>query len=104
MIYAAALCDLFYKALNEGWGYIFGTYGQTWTAEKQAATTNEMAIKYGSKWIGHKVADCSGLGYWAFRSLGGNMYNGSNTMWNEYVTLLHGTIWFLSFILCFHMF
>lgn len=86
MVNAAELCDLFYQALNEGGGYIFGSYGQLWTAEKQANTTNEMAIKYGSKWIGHRVWDCSGLGYWAFKQLGGYVYHGSNTMWNEYVT------------------
>lgn len=45
-----------------------------------------MAQQYGGKWIGKRVADCSGLGYWAFNQLGGKMYHGSNTMWNEYVT------------------
>ena len=33
-----------------------------------------------SKWIGHKVADCSGLFSWSFHQLGGTMYHGSHTM------------------------
>ena len=45
-----------------------------------------MGRKYGSKWIGHMVADCSGLFSWAFKQLGGYMYHGSNTMWDKYCT------------------
>ena len=46
----------------------------------------ETTVKYGAKWIGKRVADCSGLGYWAFNELGGYIYHGSNTIWNQYVT------------------
>lgn len=56
-----------------------------WTQAKQNAATRDTTVKYGSKWIGHRVADCSGLAYWAFRELGGKMYHGSNTIWNQYV-------------------
>ena len=66
MIPYKALCDKFQYALSEGFGYIFGTAGETWTAAKQARATREMTVKYGSKWIGHRVADCSGLFAWAF--------------------------------------
>lgn len=86
MVKAADLIRLWRQALAEGWGYIWGTYGQVWTQKNQDAATRETTVKYGSKWIGHRVADCSGLAYWAFRELGGTMYHGSNTIWNQYVT------------------
>lgn len=92
VITTAALIDKFKQALADKWGYIWGTAGETWTAAKQAElekTTDkdrEQGRLYGSKWIGHKVADCSGLFSWAFKQLGGYMYHGSNTMWNKYCT------------------
>ena len=90
MIDPGQLISKFRQALSEGWGYIWGTAGVMWTAAKQAAlerTTDDdraMGRKYGKKWIGHMVADCSGLFSWAFAQLGGYMYHGSNTMWNKY--------------------
>ncbi len=57
-----------------------------WTAANQAAATRPQTVQYGKKWIGHRVADCSGLGYWAFKELGGSIFHGSNTIWKEYVT------------------
>lgn len=92
LITTAALIEKFEQALKEGWGYIWGTAGETWTAAKQAElekTTDanrKNSREYGSKWIGHKVADCSGLFSWAFAQLGGYMYHGSNTMWDKYCT------------------
>ena len=76
----------FQYAIDNGWGYIWGTAGIKWTAEKQAAATREMTVKYGKRWIGHYVADCSGLFSWAFKQLGGYMYHGSNTMYKSYCT------------------
>ena len=35
MITTQALIDKFKQALQEGWGYIWGTAGETWTAAKQ---------------------------------------------------------------------
>lgn len=78
------LIDKFKYALQYKWGYIWGASGQLWTEAKQKAAKNEMAIKYGDRWIGHVVADCSGLFSWAFNKLGSYMYHGSNTMWNKY--------------------
>ncbi len=46
-----------------------------------------MAVKYGSKWIGKRVSDCSGLFYWAFSEMGGYIYHGSNTIWNKYCSV-----------------
>lgn len=56
--------------LVEHWGYIYGTWGSVWTAKKQAASTREMTVKYGSKWIGRMVTDCSGLIRWALWQFG----------------------------------
>ena len=107
MITQTALIQKFRFALNEKWGYIWGTAGEVWTQAKQNALVQEFIKKYGtnwkdndqakkadkyrgalngSKWIGHTVADCSGLFSWAFKQLGGYMYHGSNTMWNSYCT------------------
>lgn len=90
VISSKALIEKFQQALSEKWGYIWGTAGGEWTAEKQEnlekTTDSDRANsrKYGKKWIGHKVADCSGLFSWAFKQLGGYMYHGSDTMWNKY--------------------
>lgn len=85
-IYPKQLIKLFKQALKEKWGYIWGASGETWTQAKQDAETREMTVKYGQKWVGKRVADCSGLFSWAFKSLGGYMYHGSNTMWRKYCT------------------
>lgn len=85
-IYVDQLIQLFKKALDEHWGYIWGAAGETWTQAKQNAATRDMIVKYGQKWVGRRVADCSGLFSWAFKQLGGYMYHGSNTMWSKYCT------------------
>ena len=90
MIKAEALIAKFRQALEEKWGYIWGTAGEKWTAEKQKElekTTDAnraQGRQYGSKWIGHRVADCSGLFSWAFKQLGGYIYHGSDTMYRKY--------------------
>ena len=90
MIKAEALIAKFRQALEEKWGYIWGTAGEKWTAEKQKElekTTDAnraQGRQYGSKWIGHRVADCSGLFSWAFRQLGGTIYHGSDTMYRKF--------------------
>ena len=90
MIKAEALIAKFRQALEEKWGYICGTAGEKWTAEKQKElekTTDAnwaQGRQYGSKWIGHRVADCSGLFSWAFRQLGGSIYHGSDTMYRKF--------------------
>ena len=90
MIKTEALIAKFRQALDEHWGYIWGTAGEKWTAEKQKElekTTDAnraQGRQYGSKWIGHRVADCSGLFSWAFKQLGGAIYHGSDTMYRKY--------------------
>lgn len=86
MITTDALIKKFQYALDNKFGYIYGASGGVWTAAKQAAATREQTIKYGAQWIGHHVADCSGLFSWAFKQLGGTMYHGSNTMWLKWCT------------------
>lgn len=93
VISTEALIAKFQYALDNDWGYIWGTAGILWTAarqkqlEKTTDSDRESGRKYGSKWIGHTVADCSGLFDWAFRELNGiDIYHGSNTIWNKYCT------------------
>lgn len=91
-ITTAELISKFQYALDNKWGYIWGTAGVLWTEAKQKQlnqTTDsdrENGRKYGAKWIGHYVADCSGLFSWAFKQYGAYMYHGSNTMWLKYCT------------------
>ena len=105
MITTQSLISLFQKALDEGWGYIWGTagilwdnarqnqkilymeqkYGSGWKNSEAARKDNYYAAAlYGSKWTGRKVADCSGLFRWAFAELGGSIAHGSNSIWNGY--------------------
>ena len=90
MITLDALIAKFRQALDEHWGYIWGTAGEAWTEAKQKElekttdSSRAQGRKYGSKWIGHTVADCSGLFSWAFKKLGGTMYHGSDTMYRKY--------------------
>lgn len=65
------------------WGYIWGTSGELWTAEKQAAATREQTKMYGSKWIDHHVADCSGLIVYLCKKAGISVPHGSNSMWDK---------------------
>lgn len=86
IIMVSDLIAKFQYALDNNFGYIINTAGILWTQAKQNATTSDTAKKYGQQWVGHYVADCSGLFTWAFKQLGGYMYHGSNTMWNKYCT------------------
>ena len=92
MIRPEDLIEKFRQAIEDNWGYIWGTAGVKWTKAKQEAlekTTDEdraLSRKYGSRWIGHMVADCSGLFTWAFKELGSTMYHGSNTMYLKWCT------------------
>lgn len=107
MIKAADLVEKFKLALANHWGYIWGTAGVEWTAAKQKQKVNYMisnygedwkknadaknsnyymAALYGDKWIGHVVADCSGLFAWAFKQLGGAIAHGSNSIYANYCT------------------
>lgn len=107
VISTEALIAKFQYALDNDWGYIWGTAGVVWTQAKQNEKVQYMVSKYGqnwktsdaakadnywsaamygAKWIGRTVADCSGLFAWAFKKLGGYIYHGSNTIWDKYCT------------------
>lgn len=85
------LADLALSILPKQWGYIYGTSGVKWTEAKQAdieKTTDknrESARKYGAKWIGHYVADCSGLVKYLCKQLKVTVPHGSNSMWDQSV-------------------
>lgn len=81
---AAEVVALFRRALAEKWGYIWGGTGQVHTQRAQDSATRAQTIRYGQQWVGRRVADCSGLFWWAYKQLGGYMYHGSNTMWRKY--------------------
>lgn len=82
MIKASDLISKFRYALDNDWGYIWGKSGQLWTQKDQNAASREMTVKYGSKWIGHIVADCSGLFRWAYKQLGSDISHGSNLIYD----------------------
>lgn len=75
-----ALWDYCEKMLQEEWGYIWGAAGILWTAERQKAASNDMAVKYGSKWIGHYVVDCSGVMVYIWKRYGLSIPHGSNSI------------------------
>ena len=83
MISGQALVNKAREAYEAKWGYIWGTRGQVWTQKQQDNATRAMTVKYGQKWVGKNVADCSGLIVWIMRELGGDIYHGSNTMFNR---------------------
>lgn len=78
----------FQMMLADKWGYIPATAGTLWTQAKQDATQNAMAQKYGSKWIGHMVADCSGAFVYSYKKYGESIYHGSNRIARKYVVEL----------------
>ena len=79
IVTAKAFIEQILIPLREGWGYIYGYAGVTWTAELQdkierTTDANRAASRqYGSQWIGRKVTDCSGLIRWALRQLGSDI-------------------------------
>ena len=92
MIKPAELIEKFQYALDDGWGYIYGTSHEMWSAEKQKQYARDYAgdpdrensCKYGGKWAGHWVTDCSGLFKWAYSQLGHSIAHGSNSIWDSY--------------------
>lgn len=105
MVSSEALIKLFVQAYDECWGYIWGKYGQVWTAKNQQKLVDRMmtnygddwrnsadaraddyymGARYGSKWVGSRVADCSGLFRWAIETLGDSIAHGSNSIYDRY--------------------
>lgn len=92
MIDVAKIIEMFFYILSLNAGYIWGTAGVAWTKKRQENINNTteskyaQARKYGAKWIGHIVFDCSGMFSYTFKQLGGYMYHGSHTMYLKYCT------------------
>jgi len=76
MVTARDFIAYVYIPLTQAWGYIYGTAGRMWTEALQQAWSQpghknyQLTKKYGSKWIGRMVTDCSGLLCWALKQLG----------------------------------
>lgn len=87
-IQSKSILSDFQMMLADKWGYIPATAGTLWTQAKQDATQNAMAQKYGSKWIGHMVADCSGAFVYSYKKYGESIYHGSNRIARKYVVEL----------------
>lgn len=80
--------------MNPKAGYIWGTAGRLWTAGDQKALEEKyrrdpvkyadlkIGAEYGSKWINHRVWDCSGLTSERARQLGLSYHHGSNSSYN----------------------
>ena len=83
------------KAYEEKWGYIWGQSAAEWTRAKQDALERkynsdpakyanyELGAKFGSRWIGHMVTDCSGLPHHVLKKLGVAIPHGSNSIWRK---------------------
>lgn len=92
MIKAKDLIRMFQAAIDDRWGYIYGKKHEMWSADKQAAYAREYAgdpdrensVRYGGKWVGHWVTDCSGLFAYSYEQLGGSIAHGSNSIWDKY--------------------
>lgn len=105
MIKASDLVDKFRFALDNRWGYIFGQSGGKWTESDQKLKVNYMVKNFGSdwkkntdakknkyynsalngsKWIGHNVADCSGMFVWAYRQYGLKITHRSTSIYKSY--------------------
>lgn len=102
---SSELVDKFKFALADHWGYIWGTAGILWTEARQKQKINYLVTKYGedwkknadakndnyymcgmygSKWINHNVADCSGMFVWAFKQFGLGMSHISSNIYKSY--------------------
>lgn len=105
MIKSADLVERFRFALENKWGYIWGTAGILWTEARQKQKVDYMVSKYGaswkknsdakndhyynaavygSKWVGHNVSDCSGMFVWAYRQFGLGMSHISSNIYKSY--------------------
>lgn len=105
MIKAQEIVDWFKYALDNHWGYTFGASGGVWTESDQKLKVNYMiknfgenwkknadakdnnyylTAMYGSKWIGHNVADCSGMFVWVYRKYGLSISHKSTAIFTTY--------------------
>lgn len=107
MIKSQEVVNWFKFALENKWGYIWGTAGIEWTQARQNQKINYLVSKYGenwkknadakgdnyylcglygAKWIGHMVADCSGMFCWVFGKYDLPMSHISSNIYKSYCT------------------
>lgn len=107
MIRSVDLVEKFKYALDNRYGYCFGTAGILWTQARQDQKVAYMVDQYGadwkknadakndnyyytalygSKWIGHYVLDCSGFFVWAYKQYGLPMSHISSNIYKSYCT------------------
>ena len=90
MVTAASFIEKVKIPLTEQWGYIYGTWGKTWTQALQESYSQpghknyEMTARYGKRWIGRKVTDCSGLLRWALAQLGESIVHQARYQYTDY--------------------
>lgn len=105
MVEAQAIVDFFKQCLADKWGYIFGQSGAVWTQADQKVKVNYMvknygsdwqksadaknsnyyrSALYGSKWVGHNVADCSGMFVCFYRKHGLSIAHISSKIYTSY--------------------
>lgn len=92
MIKSLELIEKFQQSVDEKWGYIYGMKHVLWSEARQKNynvakkddSNCQNSIKYGSKWYGHIVTDCSGLFAWWIEQLGDAIAHGSNSIYNRY--------------------
>lgn len=105
MVESQAIVDFFKQCLADKWGYIFGQSGAVWTESDQKLKVNYMvknfgsdwqkdadaknnkyyrSALYGSKWVGHHVADCSGMFVCFYRQHGLSIAHISTKIYTNY--------------------
>ena len=90
MVTASAFVEKVWIPLLEQWGYIYGMSGRVWTEALQKVYSEpghknyEQTKQYGSKWIGDKVVDCSGLPLWALKQLGESIVHQARYQYTDY--------------------
>ena len=82
----SALYEYCEMMLHDKWGYIWGTAGVKCTqatintAIDRHPSTADITKKYGPKWLGHIVTDCSGVMVYIWGKFGKTIPHGSSSM------------------------
>ena len=87
-----ALFDNCRMMIKDCWGYIWGTAGDIWTQWDQDHAEREMTVKYGQKWVGHHVTDCSGVMVYIWSLFGLKIPHGSSSMVKQGYIIDCGTV------------
>lgn len=81
-----ALYDYCEMMLRNHWGYIYGTAGVKCTQAvidrsiERFPKNADMTRRYGKKWLGHMVTDCSGLIVYIYKQFGLKIPHGSSSI------------------------